>query len=195
MTDRRTDSWQGYDFVGGHIALDLVNTVSWRLDAAKLVDRYQLPGFLPLWLTRAGLVRDDAGSSEIVTALTGLRETVYRLLVAPDRADVARFAGYLTAARRRAVAEPSLPLRWTVPIERPDDVVHALAIAADELLVSPDAALVRQCSGKGCGWLFIDRTRNHSRQWCSSKDCGNRERARRHYRRTGKSRATTVEDP
>ena len=32
--------------------------------------------------------------------------------------------------------------------------------------------------------LFLDRTKNHSRIWCSSADCGNRSRARRHYRRT-----------
>jgi len=35
----------------------------------------------------------------------------------------------------------------------------------------------------GCGWLFLDETRNRSRRWCSMKDCGNRAKARRHYRR------------
>ncbi|ALG14860.1 CGNR zinc finger domain-containing protein [Kibdelosporangium phytohabitans] len=191
-----TDSWHGYDFLGGHIALDLVNTVSWRLAPARLVDRLDLPDFLPQWLTKTGMTPHGAVTPELVTALTGLRETVYRLLVAPEQADVARFGKYLTAARRQAVAEPSLPLRWTVPVERPDDVVPALTIAADELLTSPDAALVGECSGPGCGWLFIDRTRNRSRQWCSSKDCGNRERARRHYRRSrGNSDAADVGNP
>nr|WP_264085191.1 CGNR zinc finger domain-containing protein [Kibdelosporangium phytohabitans] len=56
--------------------------------------------------------------------------------------------------------------------------------------------MVGECSGPGCGWLFIDRTRNRSRQWCSSKDCGNRERARRHYRRSrGNSDAADVGNP
>lgn len=110
---------------------------------------------------------------------------MYRLLVATDQADIAEFGERLAAARGKAVVtEATLPLQWTVPIKRMDDVVPALTLAADELLRSPDAALVRQCSGAGCGWLFLDRTRNHSRQWCSSQDCGNRERARRHYRRT-----------
>jgi predicted RNA-binding Zn ribbon-like protein len=181
-----TDSWRGYHLIGGNVALDLVNTVSWRLDPAQTFDRLAAPDFLPLWLTRTGLLPQTPDHVEpgVINSLSRLRETVYRLLIAPSSADVARFGKWFTAARARAVAEPSLPLRWTVPISGLADVVPALTVAADELLSSPEAALVRQCSGPGCGWLFIDRTRNHSRQWCSSLDCGNRERARRHYRRS-----------
>jgi predicted RNA-binding Zn ribbon-like protein len=50
---------------------------------------------------------------------------------------------------------------------------------------------LRRCDDQGCGWLFLDTTRNHSRRWCSSRDCGNRDRARRHYTR---SRTTARED-
>jgi predicted RNA-binding Zn ribbon-like protein len=180
-----TDSWRGYHLIGGNVALDLVNTVTWRLDPARTADRLASPDFLPLWLTRTGLTPGEMLVAEPEVAELGrLRETVYRLLTETSAADVARFGEWFEAARGRAVAEPSLPLRWTVPIERPGDIVPALTVAADELLRSPEAALVRQCSGPRCGWLFLDRTRNHSRQWCSSQDCGNRERARRHYRKS-----------
>lgn len=182
-----TDSWRGYHLIGGNPALDLVNTVSWRCDPARTFDRLTAPGFLSLWLARTGLAPDSEPLDDemaVAGPLSELRETVYRLLTAPERTDVARFGERLSAARGQAVAEPTLPLRWTVPINRPDDVVPALTLAADDLLRSPDASLVRQCSGPGCGWLFLDRTRNHSRQWCSSQDCGNRERARRHYRKS-----------
>ncbi|MET0237836.1 MAG: CGNR zinc finger domain-containing protein [Kibdelosporangium sp.] len=181
-----TDSWRGYHLIGGNVALDLVNTVSWRLAPERTFDRLEMPGFLPLWLDRTGLTAGAtlAAETELISSLSRLRETVYRLLVATDQADIARFGEWLTAARGLAVAGPSLPLRWIVPIEGPGDVVPALTLAADELLRSAEAAVVRQCSGPGCGWLFLDRTRNHSRQWCSSQDCGNRERARRHYRRS-----------
>ena len=33
----------------------------------------------------------------------------------------------------------------------------------------------------GAGWFFVDESPNHSRLWCSSEVCGNRERARRAY--------------
>ncbi|MCE7010873.1 CGNR zinc finger domain-containing protein [Kibdelosporangium philippinense] len=178
-----TDSWRGYHLLGGNVALDLVNTVSWRLDQARTFDRLTAPDFLPLWLTRTEL-GSFASSSTLVEPLRELRETLYRLLTAPAPADVAQFSAWLSAAHSLAVAPPSLPLRWTVPVDRVEDVIPSLTLTADELLRSPDAALVRQCSGPGCGWLFLDRTRNHSRQWCSSQDCGNRERARRHYQRS-----------
>ena len=34
-----------------------------------------------------------------------------------------------------------------------------------------------------CTWIFLDETKNHSRRWCSMRDCGNRAKARRHYER------------
>ena len=51
------------------------------------------------------------------------------------------------------------------------------------LLCDPDRPPVRVCEGNGCGWLFLDQTRNGSRRWCSSGDCGRRERVRRHRAR------------
>jgi len=40
------------------------------------------------------------------------------------------------------------------------------------------------CPGEGCGWLFFDTSKNRSRRWCAMEDCGNRAKARRHYRRS-----------
>ncbi|MGW5559426.1 CGNR zinc finger domain-containing protein [Micromonospora sp. NPDC003944] len=37
--------------------------------------------------------------------------------------------------------------------------------------------------GEGCGWLFLDSTRNHSRRWCDPLDCGNRARVRAYVQR------------
>ncbi|MGH3319645.1 MAG: CGNR zinc finger domain-containing protein [Streptosporangiaceae bacterium] len=52
-----------------------------------------------------------------------------------------------------------------------------------ELLQSSDLAALRRCQNSACGWLFLDRSRSHTRRWCSSADCGNRERVRRHASR------------
>ena len=43
-----------------------------------------------------------------------------------------------------------------------------------------------------CFWLFLDTTRNRSRQWCSMTSCGNREKARRHYQRQRAQRRTAT---
>ncbi len=56
----------------------------------------------------------------------------------------------------------------------------AARLLTDEKLRSS----VRQCADdRGCGVFFLDRTRNHSRRWCSMKSCGNRAKAQRHYQR------------
>ena len=42
------------ELVGGHLAVDLVNTVAWRLDERRRVDRIADPANLRRWLTPAG---------------------------------------------------------------------------------------------------------------------------------------------
>jgi predicted RNA-binding Zn ribbon-like protein len=68
-----------------------------------------------------------------------------------------------------------------------DDALEAplwpILRSAAEILTSEDRQQVRECAGTACTWLFLDRSRNRSRRWCSMESCGNREKARRHYRR------------
>ena len=70
---------------------------------------------------------------------------------------------------------------------RPEDdmalPIWRLTDSAARLILSPDHERVRECPGHECGWLFLDTTRNHSRRWCDSGDCGNRSRVRAYARR------------
>ncbi|MFT8319871.1 MAG: CGNR zinc finger domain-containing protein [Bacillus sp. (in: firmicutes)] len=49
------------------------------------------------------------------------------------------------------------------------------------LISSKTLNRVKQCGSAKCDWLFIDKTRNRSKQWCSMELCGNREKARKYY--------------
>jgi predicted RNA-binding Zn ribbon-like protein len=60
--------------------------------------------------------------------------------------------------------------------------------AADLLTSETERGLVRECGADDCRWLFLDTTKNRSRQWCSMQSCGNRQKARRHYQRLRQSR-------
>ena len=42
---------------------------------------------------------------------------------------------------------------------------------------------LKQCPGEDCGWLFLDTSRNGSRQWCDMRDCGNIAKVRRFRQR------------
>jgi hypothetical protein len=44
------------------------------------------------------------------------------------------------------------------------------------------------CANPACDWLFLDESKNHSRQWCSMESCGSRAKMARY--RTRKRAAT-----
>ena len=66
-----------------------------------------------------------------------------------------------------------------------------LADAAVELVTGADVERVRRCPVEqgGCGWLFLDRTKNRSRTWCRMADCGSTVKARRLTERRRQARA------
>ncbi len=189
------------ELVGGHVALDLVNSVSWRLDPQRRVDHLSDAAALATWLDRTGVLAGPAlemvsgGVSERTARQTlrdvrDLREQLHDSLA--PRADGQGTSGSLVVARALndrladAVAHSrleGLPLRWRIEPARATDVVRLLALAALDLLTANDLDRVRRCAGPGCGWVFLDRSKSHTRRWCSSSDCGNRDRARRHYAR------------
>jgi len=183
------DSWRGYHLAGGHIALDLANTVSWRDDPDRRFDRLDHLDFLAHWLGMTGLGEPPGDLAAVLPAVRDLRELIHALLAeqGPAPAALARFGQLLAEAHACATAAPALPLSWDVPVAHADDVVPAVVLRTHELLRSAEVTRVRRCAARGCGWLFIDTTRNGSRRWCRADDCGNRERVRRHYRKTHQS--------
>jgi len=198
-----TTSTPAPEFVGGHVALDLVNTVSWRLDKDLWRDSLHDYGALVGWCQQAGLL-GPATARQLLAGAPGhrrlaeqavhdaraLREHSHALLAAladdgePPRAVVT--APGLRALLLDALAHSDLtgpPMRWQLIPRQPPDIPRLLALQVLDLLQSPHLPQLRQCHGPGCGWLFLDRTRSHTRRWCSSSLCGNRARARRHYAR------------
>ena len=60
-------------------------------------------------------------------------------------------------------------------------VADRLAAACVELLQTVEVRQLKACPPDrgGCGWLFLDRSRNGSRRWCTMDDCGAHAKARR----------------
>jgi len=203
--------------VGGDPSLDFVNTVGGRtvadgggerIRADKLGEYADLVAFA----VRAGLVEERVGRRllgrgerhprEAAAALRralGFREALYRTLRSlrrrrsPAAADLALLNAEIAAARsREALAGGTERLRWEwrragARLEFP---LWPLARAAAALLVSPRLARLRRCGGDDCGWLFVDESRNHTRQWCSMEDCGNLSKVRRFRQRARRRRAS-----
>ena len=133
-----------------------------------------------------------------------LRDAVYRVFSehvhsrAPPPEDVAQ----IVAGFNDAVACVELTLVDGRMVPRPRDVEPELGIArlqaalsAVALLTSDRVERVKECADdRGCGWLFVDETRNGSRRFCFSAECGNRARqaAFRHRHRTGAQARTSA---
>jgi len=188
--------------IGNHVALDLVNTVAWRLVPDRVVDRLPDGASAVRWARFAGVI-DDRQAAEfsaevtadptsgdaVVKQVRALRERLYSVLrpIAigdePRGDDIDALRDSLIDAHRDAQVITVMPLRWSTGLRTVRNLPVELGLSAWRLLELEDPLRIRQCQDAACGWLFLDRSKNASRVWCSSADCGNRTRARRHYQR------------
>jgi predicted RNA-binding Zn ribbon-like protein len=196
-----------FEFVGGHVALDFVNTVDWRGDPARRHDLLAEAGDLIVWAARAGTLTpaesralkariDQDPRRALVTLRRArrVREVLARVLGAAararraDEADVRRLNVFTQAAlRRRRLELRGADYIWGwVAAEGPalDAILWPIVLAAADLLTSPARANLRPCAADDCGWLFLDTSRTGRRRWCTMQSCGNRAKARRFYARS-----------
>lgn len=189
----------------GWLCLDFTNTVE---DHASDEPEETLHAYsdLAAWARRRGIAAEREAAAlrrvaaerpvEARLALTravALREAIYRIFVArihgqaPTAADLDTLNGVLSQLApgpRVALAEGSFAWEWPLNRESLDWPSQVVALSAAELLTSGASDRVGQCADEhGCGWLFLDTSRNRSRRWCSMGDCGNRAKQRRHTQR------------
>jgi predicted RNA-binding Zn ribbon-like protein len=169
-------------FVGGHVALDFVNTAEERGHAAA-EDVLLTPADLRTWGRRTGLLsavatsRDEAG--ELESAIDA-RELLYTLLAArvngtkPQKGKLAQLAGLAAEAYSAATLESGRDgqLEWRWDKSDLASVRHVAVTSAAELLRSSPAGRLKQCPGDRCGWLFLDTSKRGNRRWCSMSECG-----------------------
>ena len=178
-----------FKFLGGHPALDFINTVGGRTHTSAnryTVDRERLESAEDLdafWSAAAAAAAFKSGGRSRRTSrgdlerAIELREVLYRIFLAviasrrPDAADIALL--------NRSLPAQQLAFKGATATFTTDDPLGSIALSAAELLTSPEIARVRACGGESCGWLFLDTSRNRSRQWCDMRDCGNVAKVRR----------------
>jgi predicted RNA-binding Zn ribbon-like protein len=202
--DHETKSPNEHRLLGGRLCLDFANTVDGRSGDHPV---QYLSGYSDLvrWSVRTDVLAEEqaarllaraaqspeAGEAVFRHALA-LREALYRVFAAtlagqhPAAADLEAVNAILADAMSRARLDwAGGTLTWGWPDESGalDRMLWPIVRSAAELLTSPDLARVRECPGADCDWLFLDTSKNHSRQWCAMDTCGNRAKARRHYAR------------
>ncbi len=194
--------WNPEWFLGGDVVLDFVNTVAWRLESDRRVDRLPDATAVIGWvgaveLLEVGTVEhlsaeaaaNPSAADAVAAQARALREALYRLLQpiavgeAPEDAEVDGVRHAMADAFKHAEITSVMPLRWSIPVRSVRDLPRLVALSAWRLLQFDDLTRLRQCRDAACGWLFLDRSKNASRVWCNAADCGNRTRVRRHQQR------------
>jgi predicted RNA-binding Zn ribbon-like protein len=193
-----------FEFTGGNPCLDFANTVDDRAsdDVQERLTDYER---LLEWGTAAGVLtgKTTAHLRRLATArpadalatlrdAIGLRGTIYEIFssLAQRRAIPGTALASLNASVYRAAGHSRLvpanrrfTLEWVDPERHLDSMLWPVSQSAAELLTGTEMNYVRQCASESCSWLFLDRSKNHRRRWCDMKICGNRDKARRYYKR------------
>lgn len=188
------------DLIGGHLALDLINTVTARDSAprdwlpdyptllawASLTGRFsaeqlrhlerlgtQDPTAAPAALAHCTLVRETL--HQIFEAIVAQRPPPLRELEALDRLR-------LEAIRHTVLAAAGSGVAAQVCIDRAGlhFVADVALFDALDLLRDPPPSRLRTCEGSHCGWLFHDTSKAGRRRWCDMGVCGLAEKVRRH---------------
>lgn len=204
------------DLLGGWLCLDFVNTVDPRVGdhPHEFLSSYT---DLVLWSRHVGILPEgevqdllqEAARHPTEATVTFehaimLRETIYRVFSSiarktiPQSADLEAFrnafAEVMTHAQLTA-APDGFAWTWNKHENSFNRILWPIVRSAIELLTSGGVIRVKECPGLGdCGWLFLDTSKNGSRQWCSMESCGSRAKMRRQYARKRVARSRKEDD-
>ncbi len=198
---------------GGHLCLDFVNTVEPRV-GKNLHDVLTTYADLVLWSHYVGLLSEEEAnmllkeaqerqkeSTAVFVEAMNLREAAYSVFSARIHHASLPFSD-LETLQKMFVETMSyghleetvhgIQWQWSSEERNLEQVLWPLSRSAVELLTSSEVTRVKECPHweGGCGWLFLDRSKNGSRRWCSDEECGSVVRMRRLYARKRASKNT-----
>lgn len=176
--------WNSHRFSGGALALDLANTVVWSDVTAKRTDRFEDSSLISTFAQAATVFRrDELENRTLVPPDTALG--MQNLLLLRDEIDLwlrpftvglqfdVPLHGLFAACAKASSASLANGLHISL----------GEACARSAMRFIDQKVLSRLKSCPSCHWLYLDNSKNQSRQWCDMKVCGNRAKARTFYSR------------
>lgn len=177
--------WTQDDFIGGHLALDFINTVA-DTGKSRIETRIKSKNALDQWWQAA--VHNVPGNwpSQLANINTDeihdLRETAYEVVSGfvgnegPSAKHVDQLRGYTDGAIARA------DMVWTnktlVRTAAKENATDVFSLLIDDFLFGPLTGRVTQCGR--CTWLYVNLGRGRGRKWCNMRTCGNRAKVERY---------------
>ncbi len=160
---------------------DYADLLAWSVKA-ELIDKTEAKRLSEF------AAKEPQSAEKVLKRALALRESIYRLFKAvvegwqPEADDLERLNRELSLARkhqRLSAAKSEFGFEWIDRENALDAMLWQVAESAAEMLLTKDLTRIRQCGSDDCNWLFLDTSRNRSRQWCDMKDCGNLAKVRR----------------
>ena len=192
------------------LCLDFANTMVWHA-SDQPVEKLNQYADLVAWAEAANLLaagqarqlnelaqqHPGRASSTLATAIA-VREAIYGIVVAhisgrsPAASDLTTFnrsLAYTLAQSQLIATTEGFTWSWQAEEISLDAMLWPIVHSAADLLTTPEIlGRVGQCADdRGCGYLFLDVSKNRSRRWCDINDCGNRAKQRRYYQRQRKA--------
>jgi predicted RNA-binding Zn ribbon-like protein len=127
------------------------------------------------WLRK----RANPATKVDAAALVEVRSTLQRVVRGEVRATA--LGPFLAGVALRPVTGPD-GVTWRIESEEAQIGAVRAVLAWDALRISNPGRL-RPCANTECRLFLIDRSKPNTARWCSMAICGNRMKARRHYRR------------
>jgi predicted RNA-binding Zn ribbon-like protein len=193
---------------GLEVCLEFANTVDWRT-SSHAEDKLHTYADLVRWSQGKDIINQDEARSLLeqtgnqgaageytLKQAHALRESIYAIFSAvahvrqASPVDVAALNGYLARAMSKMevqITKEGYRLGWC-PEKAADSMLYPLAKSAAELVTSSELSRVKECANEeeGCGSLFLDNSKSHSRRWCTMDSCGNKIKVRTYYARHGR---------
>ena len=190
-----------HHLIGGVLCLDFANTLYGH---KEVVHEYLFDyRDLVLWSRHAGILSSQraamlllkweqalAKSDTVFRQAIRLRETIFQVFAGlahgktPDESDLTELhQNWLKNESHSKLVQldAGFALGWE---ERGamDVMLWPITRSVMGLLTSNELGRVKQCGR--CDWLFLDKSRNGKRRWCSMDACGNRVKMARRYKRS-----------
>ncbi|KJQ54221.1 CGNR zinc finger domain-containing protein [Microbacterium sp. SA39] len=186
--------------IGGHVALDLINTVEWRLSDERREEDLRHYSDAVRWARQLELISADEAESlsspaaqaspeaeQELTQIIALREALYAALFTAGGSQPV-VEHYREAIGHADLVRHDDDWMWTLPVDL-SLPRRRIALAAIDLMTRSDLSHLSRCQDAECGWVFLDTSPRSNRRWCVSSDCGNRNRVREYYARARSIRA------
>ena len=199
------------DLKSGHPVLEFTNTVSNHASEHPGEKLFNYEDLLA-WTGKVGLLHEEQlqmlmrkaatqpkESAAIFAKSLELRESVYRIFVAktngksPAEEDLTILNALLTRLTSGAQIvyhSGRFDWEWNFDESALEAPLWVIVLSAVDLMTSEHVEWLGQCADEeGCGWLFVDTSKNHSRRWCDINDCGNRAKQRSYQQRARRQKS------